>query len=692
MRLSITARLTITFGVLTALVLVPAALFLYHSVASGIRAESERNAEATAANLAFIGRYQWDEDLLVEYNKDGVALLETLNLSAPDWAVIRGDGTVVRSRGIFDALKVSRQPDGASLVRIEGAPYRVAAVPLLAASESFHNLPEAVRTGVLEASPDGMFLRARWESARYKKDPRKGTAVVEVSMLEPALVLRLTLTSEGEVTRRAKEFLDEWAGAPPDSHGGFDELPEAVRPAVRRESVGGAYSFLGATWERGPGEGVDSVEIALLQPAHLHELKLTPDGKVHQSDREKPDRRVPRDLVARLGLQVDPEAVSFGPWKAYGGLLIAVLRGTTSEGDFKVAVNRLGERFILDGDGNVVGPDPDSRLWMFAATDATPEVARTEELRLTIGAGLPLLWAAIVFIGWYVTRRALSPVKSIVDTVERIELSRLDERLAVGEAEDELSSISATVNRMLDRIEEGYGRERQFTGDASHELRGPLAKVIADIDLALSQDRSSGEYRDTLMRCRRYAERMQHLVESLLWLARLDSRGAAVSSRAFDLTDLLTEVVRAFPPEEASRVQLDIDAERPAVSALGDPDLIRVMIRNLVQNALRYSSPRDPVAIHLASTGSLATVEVQDHGEGIAEEELPRVFARFYRIDKSRSRETGGSGLGLAIVDEIAQAHGFRVSLRNAEDGGLVASFSLPTDPTSRAGSRAGRS
>jgi signal transduction histidine kinase len=128
------------------------------------------------------------------------------------------------------------------------------------------------------------------------------------------------------------------------------------------------------------------------------------------------------------------------------------------------------------------------------------------------------------------------------------------------------------------------------------------------------------------------------------------------------------------------------------VSALGDPDLIRVMLRNLVQNALRYSSPADPVAIHLRATGGLATVEVQDHGDGIAEDELSRVFSRFYRVDKSRSRETGGSGLGLAIVDEIAQAHGFRVSLRNAEDGGLVASFSLPTGPTSRTGSTAARS
>ena len=134
-----------------------------------------------------------------------------------------------------------------------------------------------------------------------------------------------------------------------------------------------------------------------------------------------------------------------------------------------------------------------------------------------------------------------------------------------------------------------------------------------------------------------------------------------------------------FPTEDASRVRLDFEEDDRVVSALGDPDLIRIMLQNLVQNALRYSSPGDPVNIILGATNGVATVEVHDHGEGIADDELSRVFSRFYRVDKSRSRETGGFGLGLAIVDEVAQAHGFRVSLRNAAEGGVVASFSLPT-------------
>lgn len=597
MKLSITTRLTITFGALTALVFIPAGIILYMNLAAGIRTESARSAEA-AAHLASAGRYHWDEDLMVY--TDGVDPLQALNLSAPHWAVVRGDGTVIRARGIFQRANVRIEPPEATLVEVEGEMYRVASVPLLATHATFEDLPENLRVSVRAESPSGAFLRAKWESARYRDDPRKGTATVEVAMLEPEGILELT---------------------------------------------------------------------------------LTPDGKVHRRERERLDRWVPRDLIETVGIEVDPEDVSFGAWKAYGGQLIAVLEGTSAAGDFEIPVNRIGERFILDQSGDVIAPDPASRLWVVAASPAASELAALARLRFTIAAGLPLVWGAVVFLGWYVTRRALSPVNSIVDSVERIELSRLDERLTVGEVEDELSRISATVNRMLDRIEEGYRRERRFTGDASHELRGPLAKVIADIDVALSQSRDTGEYRDTLLRCRRYAERMQHLVESLLWLARLDSRGCAVDSKPFDLTDLLTEVVRAFPAEEASRVRLEIDADETAVSARGDPDLIRVMLQNLVQNALRYSPSEDPVRIRLGATAGLATIRVEDHGDGIPSDELEEVFSRFYRVDKSRSRETGGFGLGLAIVGEVARAHGFRVSLENALHGGLIASFSLPTDP-----------
>jgi two-component system OmpR family sensor kinase len=286
----------------------------------------------------------------------------------------------------------------------------------------------------------------------------------------------------------------------------------------------------------------------------------------------------------------------------------------------------------------------------------------------------------VVLVGWYVTRRALSPVKRIVDTVERIEVSRLDERLPVGAVKDELSRIASTINTMLERIEAGYERERRFTGDASHELRGPLAKVLADIDIALARERGAAEYRDTLVRCRSYARDMQRLVESLLCLARLDADRDATRRRAFDLTDLAAETARLLPEDHARRTRLDLAGEARVVTAYGAPELVRIMIRNLLQNALRYSPAESAVTVRLSRKNGCAQVEIEDRGEGIPEDELERVFSRFYRADCSRARATGGYGLGLAIVHEIAAAHGTTVTLTNLPGGGVCASFALPSE------------
>ena len=139
--------------------------------------------------------------------------------------------------------------------------------------------------------------------------------------------------------------------------------------------------------------------------------------------------------------------------------------------------------------------------------------------------------------------------------------------------------------------------------------------------------------------------------------------------------------MRVFPADEAVRIRLDLEQDHRVIQALGDREIVQIMLQNLVKNALRYSSSDTRVDIRVTAQNGTATVEVQDRREGIPQEHLDRVFSRFYRVDKSRSRETGGSGLGLGIVDEIATAHGIEVSLQNRPDGGVLASFSLPIAP-----------
>ena len=455
----------------------------------------------------------------------------------------------------------------------------------------------------------------------------------------------------------------------------FESLPEPIRKAVRKESQYG--KFLRVTREIGKKKGA-KIEVAMLEPDYIVEVEFASDGTPPKPGIELYDEEVPTDLFTNI-TDHDLELAYFSAWKAYNGQLIAVLEGKSTAGEVvELVLNRLGERFILAEDGEVHGPDPDWRLWVVTATDAESEIAALQQLRLSLAVAFPLVWGLVVIVSWYVTRRALSPVSRIVRSVEKIELSSLDGRLPIGDVRDELSMISETINRMLDRIQDAYQRERQFTGDASHELRGPLAKLIADIDVSLSQYRESEEYRETLIRCRKYGVGMQRLVEALLWLARFDAKNAKVNARPFEIKDLLAQVVGALPQEDARRVRLDLGPGNQTIHTRGDPELVRVLIQNLVLNSIRYSPPETPVSLRLRARDDDLTVEIQDQGDGIPEEKLERVFSRFYRVDKSRSRETGGSGLGLAIVHEIAAAHELHVTLRNVPSSGLIASVTLP--------------
>ena len=591
MKLTITSRLTATTAFLTLILFVPAGIGLFFSVASVIRKEGIRRADANARTLAFNAFYELDNMLMVRY-KPGADPLRLDALQATDWALVRGNGRVVDIRGeLFAGEKAHTTPGASHLVEQPTTTYRVASVPLLPTPpETFSALPAAVREVVREKSPNGVFLRS-------ERSAEKGTPIVEIDLLEPKYIVELEISY--------------------------------------------------------------------------------PDGKFIEGDTKEYPKTMPPDLRATIAEESGVEVVAFQSWKAYRGQLIAVVTGRDPSGAGKVlAVNRLGERFLQDEDGAILGPAPDSRLWLVAGIDAFAERSELQRLFVTLALGLPALWIAVVLVGWYITRRAMSPVGRIVDAAERIGVSRLDQRLPVGPVEDELHRISSTINGMLDRIEEGYKREREFTGDASHELRGPLAKVIADIDVALTKEREASEYRETLERCRNYANSIERLVDSLLWLSRLDSTGEARETQSFELTDLAAETVRFFPTEDAARVQLEVDGA--GIVAEGTPGLVRVMLQNLLQNALRYSPTESTVVVRITSANGIAKVEVEDRGEGIPPDELSQVFSRFYRVDKSRARETGGFGLGLSIVSAIARAHNTEVTLENRSGGGLRASFELP--------------
>ena len=452
------------------------------------------------------------------------------------------------------------------------------------------------------------------------------------------------------------------------------DLPAAARERAVAECPGGV--FLNVKLEISGDSNV--IALKFLDGGRILEVQVTEDGKVIRKRPEELPRSLSSDLLRSLAPQV--KDLLDLRWAARDGQLLAIIDGLRADGSMeRLCVNRLGEEFRIDSTGNVEGILPGSRLHVITAIDVADEVRKKEAAMRSFTIAGALLWIASIAMGWYVTRRALSPVGEIVKTCRGIVPGKVGERLPVGKADDELSRMAATINGMLDRIEGAYARERQFTGDASHELRAPLTKVIADIDLAVSQDRSSGEYREALLRVRGYAEDMKRLVESLLLLARLDN--GLLERSDFDLGELAVETVHRFPEKEARRISVDLRGDDSPIKVHAERRLLGVLIHNLLDNALRYSPASKPVILRIERNGTHAIGEVEDAGSGIDPSQAPGLFDRLRRADEARSREAGGFGLGLSIVKTIADAHGMEIELLRGNPG-TIARFSIPLGAT----------
>lgn len=483
----------------------------------------------------------------------------------------------------------------------------------------------------------------------------------------------------GVETKRIFEGQPYALGIAPLVHKRFvqwDGISQAAQDAVTANTADGV--FLNVKTER--SGDLNLVAAKWLFPDHVLEVEVTEAGLPFKTDKETLPKQLPADMEIHTPSGrplLSPEIVD---WRTYNGELIAIVQGHLQNAEpIRVAVNRLGEHYLIAPDGRIAQALEDSRLQVVVAHNMSPGTAQARHLAWTTAIGGVLVWLLMVLIAWQVTRHALKPVNEIVRQVQKIDPLQLSQRLPVGPVDDELARITRTVNQMLDRIEAGYRRERQFTGDASHEMRNPLAKMLAEIDLALSKPRDNRHYLETVERLRRYVLDMQRLAESLLILARLEGRLEELPMERFDLADLSVEVVRGLPPHATQRVQLELGQSQDPMQVTGHRRLIGVLLRNLLDNALRYSPQDSPVHVRIHRNCASVRIEVEDHGPGIPAEDRALAFNRFHRLERSRSKQTGGVGLGLSIARAIADVHGTTVTLGSANGSGTLASFTLPS-------------
>jgi heavy metal sensor kinase len=301
-------------------------------------------------------------------------------------------------------------------------------------------------------------------------------------------------------------------------------------------------------------------------------------------------------------------------------------------------------------------------------------------LLLPVALGLSLLTP---LVGYWLAVRATKPLAEILRTAEQLKPTRLGDRLEVHGTQDELDRLSLTINRLLDQVAGHVERQQQFVADAAHELRGPLAAMRSSLEVAILQDRTADDYRETLADVLEEARHLSKLANDLLLLAETGNDDRAPSREQVDLAAIARQAVAMFGGVAEERaVRLVLQSPAGAVHVAGDPSQLRQVLGNLLDNGIRFtpSGGRVTVSIGIDEERREAILTIADTGCGIDEEHLSHLFDRFYKTDASRTHgETvRGGGLGLSICRSIVERHGGTIAVQSTVDRGTFFTICLP--------------
>jgi heavy metal sensor kinase len=285
------------------------------------------------------------------------------------------------------------------------------------------------------------------------------------------------------------------------------------------------------------------------------------------------------------------------------------------------------------------------------------------EMVTILGIGLPLTVLVVALTGYLVAARALKPVDSMAQHAAKITADQLNERLNIENPNDELGQLGVAFNATLARLERSFDQLRRFTADASHELRTPLTAIQSVGEVSLQMHGDVRYYRDTIGSMLEETNRLAGLVDSLLTMARADAGRTQLQMVEVNLFDLAHETVKFLEVLAEERHQtIQIDGSHSVIVA-GDRTILRQAIVNILHNAVKHSPENGDVRVLVRETDGDAILEVQDNGPGIPLEHRKRIFERFYRVDKSRTRAAGGAGLGLSIAEWAVAMHGGRIEV-----------------------------
>lgn len=308
-------------------------------------------------------------------------------------------------------------------------------------------------------------------------------------------------------------------------------------------------------------------------------------------------------------------------------------------------------------------------LWLRSAVPVSGRTVNAEALKTGMLIMLPVSIILAAVGGYLLARRSLKPIREIRDTAESVAASGdLTRRIEV-KSYDELGQLSETFNKMFDRLEVNFDAERQFTSDASHELRTPVSVILAQCEYAFENASGELELYECIGSIQRQGYRMSKLIESLLAFARLEQQTERIQLIPVDISVLTEEVCREQSEAPENHIALEMKIQ-PGITANADGALFSRMISNLIRNAYRYGRENGYIRVSLTEKQGDIELSVEDNGIGIAPEDIPNIWNRFYRADKSRSSAKEGLGLGLSMVSRIVQIHGGRITVESREQEG----------------------
>lgn len=292
---------------------------------------------------------------------------------------------------------------------------------------------------------------------------------------------------------------------------------------------------------------------------------------------------------------------------------------------------------------------------------------------------IPIALLLMIISGWILAHMALRPVKMIVETAEKVTALHLDKRIPTGRADQEFRKLIEVINRMLQRLEKSFKQSTRFSADAAHELKTPLTILQGQLEAALQTAADGTDDQRTYKEALDEVQRLKTIIRKLLLLAQADTGKLTLNFQPLDLTVLienLIEDIGILDPE------LEVQAEiQPGVALKADPELLGQVIQNLAGNAVKFSRGESPIRLALCKKDEVE-FSISNRGQTIAPAERDKIFERFYRADKARSRKVDGTGLGLSLAREIAVAHGGSLELENSEEGVTTFILRLPANIT----------